>query len=29
MAVGAHAMLIQICLRDVHSENQNGNEAEV
>ena len=29
MAVGAHAVLIQIYLRNVHSENENGDETEV
>jgi hypothetical protein len=29
MSVGAHAVLIQIYLRDVHSEDENGDETEV
>ena len=29
MSVGAHAVLIQIYLRDVHSKYQNGNQTEI
>jgi len=29
MTVGAHAVLIQIYLRDVHSEDENGNKTEI